>query len=335
MLVFLLSLTIAITALEPFPESDGTIQGVVVNGTHGKQPLEGVDVVLRAGADGALVPVAETKTDRYGKFTFEQVPLDPTLVYLPGANRDGVHYPGQRVRLDPSDRIAQESIVAFDAVSAPCPLVAKRHDIEVTIDEQVLKITETLLISNPTRMTYVGQSMGNGPPVTLLLSIPKCFDRVTFDNEFIGRRFLVVDHRPVTDMPWLPGDLELRFTYRVPLVECAGRFRRIVDVPSSDICVRVHEAGQRLVSCNLPRLDATGRALVFAAPGKRLARDFTIDLQIASMPFPWMQCARWGSVVVLAVLVGVTAAIPALRRRISHPRERDRRKQSSIRLRAA
>ena len=217
MLAFLLSLTIGITALESLPEPAGTIQGVVVNGTHGNQPLEDVEVVLRAGADGELVPVAETKTDRYGKFVFEQVPLEPTLVYLPGANRDGVHYPGQRVRLDPSDRIAQVTIVVFDAVSTPCPLVAKRHDIDVTVDEQVLKITESLLISNPSRATYVGQSMGNGPPVTFWLSIPKNFDRVTFDKEFFGRRFFVVDHRPITEMPWLPGEQELRFTYRVPV----------------------------------------------------------------------------------------------------------------------
>ncbi len=230
-----------------------------MNGTHGNQLLEGVEVVLRAGADGDLVPVAETTTDRYGKFVFEQVPLEPTLVYLPGANRDGVHYPGQRVRLDPSDRIAQVTIVVFDAVSTPCPLVAKRHDIDVTVDQQVLKITESLLISNPSRATYVGQSMGNGPPVTFWLSIPKNFDRVTFDKEFFGRRFFVVDHRPITEMPWLPGEQELRFTYRVPLVESAGQFRRALDVPSSNVRVQVHAAGRRPVSCNLPPLDAPDR----------------------------------------------------------------------------
>jgi hypothetical protein len=335
MLVFLLSLTIGGTALEPLPEPAGTIQGVVVNGTHGNQPLHDVEVVLRAGADGELVAVAETKTDRYGKFVFEQVPLEPTLVYLPGANRDGVHYPGQRVRLDPSDRIAEVTIVAFDAVRAPCPLVAKRHDIDVTVDEQVLKITESLLISNPTRATYVGQSMGNGPPVTFWLSIPKNFDRVTFDKEFFGRRFFVVDHRPVTEMPWLPGEQELRFTYRVPLVESAGQFRRTVDGPSSDVRVRVYGADQRLVSCNLPRSDATDGQLVFAAVGKQLARDFTIELKIASLPFPWMQYARWGSVVALAVLAGATVAIPHLRRRLSNSRERRCRQQFPNRQRAA
>jgi hypothetical protein len=335
MLAFLLSLTIGITALEPLPEPAGTIQGVVVNGTHGKRPLEGVEVVLRAGADGELAPVAETKTDRYGKFVFEQLPLEPTLVYLPGANRDGVHYPGQRVRLDPSDRIVQVTIVTFAAVAAPCPLVAKRHDIDVTVDEQILKITESLVISNPSRATYVGQSMGNGPPVTFWLSIPMNFDRVTFDKEFFGRRFVVVDHRPITDMPWLPGEQELRFSYRVPLVESAGQFRRTVDIPSSNVCVRVHGADKRLVSCNLPRLDATDGPLVFAAVGEQLARDFTIELQIASLPFPWMQTARWGSVVVLALLAGATVAIPHLRRRVSNSRSRVGRQRSPNRQRAA
>jgi hypothetical protein len=335
MLAFLLSLSIGITALESLPEPAGTIQGAVVNGTHGNQPLEDVDVVLRAGADGELVPVAETKTDRYGKFVFEQVPLEPTLVYLPGANRDGVHYPGQRVRLDSNNRIAQLTIVAFDAVRAPCPLVARRHDVDVTVDEQVLRITESLRISNPTRATYVGQSMGSGPPVTFWLSIPKNFDRVTFDKEFFGRRFFVVDHRPVTEMPWLPGEQELKFTYRVPLVESAGQFRRIVDVPSSEVRVCVHGADKRLVSCNLPRSDAPDGQLVFAAEGEQLARNFTIELQIASLPFPWMQTARWGSVVMLAVLAGATAAIPALRRRLSISRERHGRQQLPNRQRAA
>ena len=98
------------TAESP-PEPGGTIQGVVVNGTRENEPLEGAEVLLRAGTDGELTPVAETKTDRYGKFLFSQVPPDPTLEYLPGANRDGVHYPGQRVRLEPSNPIASVTIV--------------------------------------------------------------------------------------------------------------------------------------------------------------------------------------------------------------------------------
>lgn len=333
MLAFIISLTIGTSTLESLPESTGTIQGTVVNGTHGKQPQEGIEVVLRAGTDGELVSVAETKTDQYGKFVFEQVPLEPTLVYLPGANRDGVHYPGQRLRLDPSHRAAQVTIVVFDAASTPCPLVAMRHEIDVTIDEQVLKITESLLISNPSRATYVGESIGNGPPVTFWLSIPENFDRVTFDKEFYGRRFFIVDHRPITEMPWLPGERELKFVYRVPLVESGGQIRRTMDVPSSDVRIRVHGADRRPVSCNLPR--SSEGQLAFASAGKQLAREFTIELQIEALPFPWMHYARWSAVAAFAVLAVGTVAIPHLRRGVSNWRQGHSRQQLPKRQRAA
>jgi len=335
MLAFLLSLAIAVTDAESLPEPAGTIQGAVVDGTRGKAPLVGADVMLRAGADGEFVAVAETTTDRYGNFVFKHVPLDPTLVYLPGANRDGVHYPGQRVRLDPSNPVAQVSIVAYAAVSKPCPLVAMRHDVDVRIEAQVLKITESLVIANPSRATYVGQSMGNGPPVTFWLSIPKNFDRVTFDKEFYGRRFFVVDHRPVTEMPWLPGSQELRFTYHVPLVESEGRFRRTIDLPSSNVRVRVYGADGRRVTCNLPMTADAVEQLVFTAAGKQLARDFSIELQIASLPFPWMQYARWGALVALALLAGATVAVPHLCRRPSKSRQRHNRQQLPNKQRAA
>ena len=308
--------------MESLPESAGTIHGTVVNGTRGNQPLEGAQVVLRAGEGGELVPVAETRTDRNGNFSFEQVPLEPTVVYLPGANHDDMHYPGRRVRLNQNERIAHVKIVAFDATETPCPLVATRHDIEVTVDEQVLAVTEELWISNPTRTTYVGRSMGHGPPVTFWLSIPQNFDRVTFDKEFFGRRFFVVDHRPVTEMPWLPGKQQLRYTYRIPLVESEGQFLRTLDVPSHDVRILVHGVDKQHVSCNLPRLNATDGSLVFAAGSEQLASDFKIDLQITAIPFDWMQYARWGAVVVLALSAGTTIMIPALRRRLSNSRAR-------------
>jgi hypothetical protein len=299
------------------PEPAGIVQGIVVDGTNEGKPLEGVDVILRAGTGGELFPVAETKTDRYGKFLFEQVPPDPAIVYLPGANREGVHYPGQRVRLDANNRVAHLTIVAFDAVTMPSPLVAKRHDIDVAVDGQTLTVTETLLLSNPTRTTYVGQSMGNGPPVTFWLSIPKDFDRVTFDKEFFGRRFLVVDHRPVTDILWLPGEQELRFTYHVPLVESAGRFHRPLDVPSSKIRVRVQGTSAGQVSCNLPRAGAADGEVAFASAGGPLPESFTLALAISALPFPWMQYARWGALLALVALVAATVAVYRLRGRRS------------------
>lgn len=318
-LMFLLMLGIASADTDTgfLPEPMGTVQGVVVDGTKEGEPLEGVDVILRAGTDGELVPVAETKTDRYGKFVFEQVPPDPMIVYMPGANREGVHYPGQRVRLDENNRVAHVTIVSFTAITTENPLVAEQHEFDIAVDGQTLTITETLLLSNPTRATYVGRTMGNGPPVTFWLSIPKNFDRVTFDKEFFGRRFLVVDHRPVTDIPWLPGKQQLRFTYHIPLAESEGRFRRPLDVPSSDVRVRVRGASLGEVSCNLPHVHSADHKVAFASGNGSLPEFFTLELEIGALPFPWMQYARWLALIALVALIATTFVIHLLRSRQS------------------
>lgn len=317
MLPLALSLMLGVATSEDFAdppvEPSGIIQGVVVDGTNDGKPLEGADVILRAGTDGEMVSVAETKTDRYGKFLIEHVPPDPAIVYMPGANRDGVHYPGRRVRLDANNQAAYVRIVAFAAVTSPNPLVAKRHDIDLGLDGQALTVTERLSLSNPTRTTYVGQSMGNGPPVTFWLSIPKSFDRVTFEREFFGRRFIVVDHRPVTDVPWLPGEHELRFTYHVPLAESGGRFVRPLDVPNSHVRVCVHDTSAGRVSCNLPRAEAADGEVIFASAGGPLPESFALELTIKAVPFPWMQYARWGALIALVALAAATALLHRLR----------------------
>ncbi len=113
--MFTLLALLLISAIDDGPPvPQGRIEGVVVDGTGGNETLANAEVVLRTGPGNALVPVAKTKTDIYGKFAFEGLSLDPSITYLPGADRDGVHYPGKRTQLDLKNRFAHVTIVAFD-----------------------------------------------------------------------------------------------------------------------------------------------------------------------------------------------------------------------------
>ncbi|MAT68334.1 MAG: hypothetical protein CMJ58_02305 [Planctomycetaceae bacterium] len=287
--------------------STGVIRGVVLDGTHSGEALAGADVILRASVAGELVPVGQTQTDRYGRFSFVEVPLNPDIVYLPGANRDGVHYPGRRVRLDSDRRVADVQVVAYSAVDAPCPLVADRHEFDLTVDGQTLIVSETLEISNPTLATFVGRPMSGGAPVTLCLSIPPDFDRVTFDREFYGRRFHIVDRKPVTDMPWLPGKQELRFTYRVPLAETAGKYHRPLDIPAAEVRVRMSGPLAAQVACNLPlTVSSDSDRLEYASNDGRLLERFALDVQVGDLPNSWLRYGRWTALGILAALTTVT-----------------------------
>src|SRR5688572_9993469 len=104
------------------------IAGVVVNGSLDQTPSARAEVVLRAGQNGEFIAVAKTVTDAHGQFLFDDLPADPEIVYIPGANRQGIHYPGPRMRLQPGAKAPPVKLTTYDAVTSPSPLVAERHE---------------------------------------------------------------------------------------------------------------------------------------------------------------------------------------------------------------
>lgn len=298
--------------------SIGVIEGSVVNGSQADMPIPEAVVTLRADQNGSLEPIAQTVTDSKGHFVFEGLTLEPKIELLPGADRDGIHYPGKRLRLTSLYPKATTAIRTFDVISTPSPLQATRHDIEIRTEESTLVVSESILVANPSRRTFVGTPSGEQPAVTFALSIPPDFDRVTFNSEFYGRRFRVVDHRPVTDIPWPPGQRELKFTYRIPLVENHGIFKRPLDVPTKS--VRLLLCGDKIpnASCNLSSPKNVDSALEFDSH-KELQATFVVEAQIGPSPIPWALYGRWGAVSLLGILVCGTATVA--RRRIKRPSE--------------
>ena len=110
------------------PAGDGVIEGAVVRATD-RMPMPGTEVVLRAKVGDQLLPVAETVADARGRFRFQNLPADGGHLYLPGANHDGIHYPGPSVRLTSVQRRKEVQLAVYDAVTFPNPLVVRRHTI--------------------------------------------------------------------------------------------------------------------------------------------------------------------------------------------------------------
>jgi hypothetical protein len=295
-------------------DATGTIRGVVLNGSRDGEPITNAEVHLRAGVNGVFESVDKINTDAFGRFSFEYVPLDSKIVYLPGANRHGVHYPGQRVRLNAANKVAEVRITAYEAVRSVSPLTAGRHGIDIDVGNRVLEVTETLLISNRSRQTYVGEIHDNDGPVTLRLSISPNFDRVTFGSEFFGRRFRIINHQLVTDMPWPPGERELKFTYRVPIEESGGQFHRRLDLPTTNLTIQTRGQDKQVI-CNVSSAEVVDGHTMFAAKDRELPIGHTIKLQIGDLPIPWMLYGRWASIAVLAILVLGTILVIRLGKR--------------------
>lgn len=296
-------------ALGQAADPPGVISGMVVNGTNQQQPLAHAEVVLRAGKSGSFSPVATTWTDAAGRFTFDSLAADGETIYLPGANRHDVHYPGPRVRLSGSRPQAQVRLVAFDAVESPSPLVARRHEINVRVETGYLEVAESLVIDNPSQTAYVGDSQGEGPPVTIRLAIPSGFETVTFEKEFFGRNFLVHGERLVSELPWPPGTRELKYSYRLPVEKRSSALTRALDLPTESVLVRVTGSKEQPVRCNLPAApDGPEGETVFLHQGAPMKAGRQITLELGDLPVRWELQTRWLALGLLAALIAASIA---------------------------
>jgi len=302
--LFLLGAGVLLSGEETPPH--GSIAGTVVNASQGGVPVGGAEVSLRVNVDGHFVVAAEGLTDKDGKFLFPDIPADPSYVYLPGASWQAVHYAGARVRLDRQRPDAKLQIEVRDAVTEPNPLTVRNHKIILTPEHEALRVNESLLIENATKMTYVGKPANESSrAATLTLSIPPEFTRVTFEKEFFGRRFVVIDERLVTDLPWEPGTRELNFTYLLPNDRRNRNWERSLDLPTSELLVAVRCEHPDEVSCKLPRTSAEADGTI-AFASKGLPPGYVLHVQLEKPPIQWLKYAPWGSLIVVAGLIVVS-----------------------------
>ena len=228
---------------------------------------------------------------------------------------------------------SSQTIAVYGTVAEPSPLIAPSHEIEVRARERALVVTERIVVANRSLRSYIGpESNGEAPSVTLRLSVPPEFEKVTFDKEFFGRQFQLQDQRLETQIPWPPGNRELRFTYWLPR-EAGRLLRRPLDLPTERVRVTVVGELCDEATCNLSwtAIPRNG-GLAFESDGRTLPRGHVIELRL-QMPAPWTEYARWAARGVLALLVLGTSAALLRRRRSGAPEGMARR--TLLRQRAA
>jgi hypothetical protein len=301
------------------PHRDGVIEGVVVHAAD-HTPVPQAEVVLRAKIDGQMTPVAETTADAQGRFRFAELPTDGPTEYLPGANRGGIHYPGPKLLLSSLRRRAEVTLAVHEAITFPNPLVVRRHTIALSPEPGVLRVTESMLVDNPSTACYVGQSAGeNVEPVTLQLSIPADFAQVTFASEFFGRRFSLIGGRLVTAVPWPPGRRELTFSYVLANAQPHYVWQRPLDLPSAQVRVLVRGKQPGHTTSNLDRAARQDDGqLAFESSEPVLAAGYPLCVELDHLPVTFMTYAPWAAT---ATLVGLLLAtcLPVIWRRRGYP----------------
>lgn len=297
----------------------GRFGGLVVDGTHGDQPLAGADVVLRATDGANYATQFEMKTDELGQFEFTKLPVARGLIYSAGVNRDGVHYPGPAVELTDDEPSRRVRLRAFEAVDSPSPLVALVHEISVRRIDRTLEVIESIVVQNPTLRGYVGVAPEEGTPVTLTITPIPGFATITFASESLGRSFHVHNGQLTTDLPWAPGAREITFKYRLPIHQRSLTLTRAFDLPCSNFLLRVEGELQQHAALDVAgeRLtvdEKASDAAIWKIMGRRLAAGEQIELRLDGLPVSAWSYAKWIAVGVLSLLAGTIFVRRARRR---------------------
>jgi hypothetical protein len=187
----------------------GTVTGTVTNGTTGK-PAAGVAVIL-IELQGAMQPVAQTKTDQNGRYELDHPALGNGPMLIRAVYR-GVNYhepatPGKTAVdievFEPSENPEVFSVTARAIVFEP--------------GEGTLVIDEEYLISNQTQPPVAFYR----PAGSFAFSIPP--DAELGDVTVVGTSGMPVRQTAVSkgngvetiDYPFRPGDTSVRLSYRL------------------------------------------------------------------------------------------------------------------------
>jgi hypothetical protein len=255
--------------------------------------------------DGTFIPFADVTSDEAGRFAFDRLPTDRRVLFRVGATHDEVFHPGARVKFDlRADH--QVQLRVYDSIASPSPLIALRHNITIRTEPKLLHIEETILVSNPSSFCYVGEGTR---PVTLRLHIPSNFERVTFDKEFYGRRFELIDGSLVTTIPWPPGERELQFNYVVPIDHRRQVWQRPLDLACSGVFVTVADTNLQGLTCNLDATASQPGEATFAHDGAPLSAGHLVSVSFGHLPVPWSAHARWIALSILVTLIGMVVTM--------------------------
>ena len=311
-------------AAEAAQAPDGTILGVIVSGTAGVGPLDGVSVQLIVLRGEEAASAMETATDG-GRFSFA-VPADPETTYIVRAIADGVGYFAPPVLLSSALPSAEVEIVVYETTTEPPPLRIVSTVVTVrSLDRalSVLSLVREDVILNPADRTYVGNERG----VTLRLPVPDGL--VSAEGLSGDGSFTVEGGTLVTTAPLRPGDtlLVTRYVVGYDRARDAYRLRITAPLPTGGIAIRVPE---RFVADLLPVGDTTrGDALevegervlvveLTADDGLRPGLSAVADLQGLSGRRPANPLTeRRGAVIAAVLALIVLAGSVALARRVA------------------
>jgi hypothetical protein len=190
----------------PAPEEGETISGSVINLSTDEQVREQLEVMLHSwGADGSAGEMLHGTSEVGGTFSFEDVPLDPTLVYTAMVVYQDVAYYSEPAEIADGELLAPLEISIFETTNEDEQVSIDQLHIFLELRQGGLMVAEIYAISNLGSHTVKDAvQLENETWATMEFSLPAEAANVAFPTG-PAERFISTSTGFTDAQPLIPG----------------------------------------------------------------------------------------------------------------------------------
>ena len=204
-------------------ESLLAVEGTIANATPGGADVSGVPMTFHQQS-ASVHDHSESITDSDGRFRFDGIAFDPTLVYGLSVKYQGALY-GLDLDLSQGSP-APVAIDVYDATDSQDGLFFASESVLFAWADKSNRTVSTLEIIklvNDSQLTYVP---GSGPMELLRFGLPEAASGLRVETTLLGADFIQVDlgFALLASVP--PGEHELTYSYRFPYTGAKASFTR-------------------------------------------------------------------------------------------------------------
>ena len=228
----------------PFRSGNGVITGTVIFGAGADTAQQIDDSIVLLEAYMGFEPVAQfTATfSADNTFVFENLSVDPNLVYLASVAAEGLNYSSAMLTLSPERSTTSAAITIYGATDSPEDIRINRAHWILDAQPGALVLAQIYLVGNQGDRTFVGRMVdGVDVPVTVGFDIPADAQELTFQNGALGNRFRRVGNFVYDTMPVTPGDStqQIIVQYAIPFAGTSYDLRQELLYPVDSLSTLV------------------------------------------------------------------------------------------------
>lgn len=211
--------TSAQTEMPPGADRTGAVTGQIVNGTGGGKIPGGLALMLHAWDESGETVMLDGVADSAGAFRFDEVPMKDGWVFAAMLAYNEVTFFSEPGEVQVGMKEVTLPVTVYETSSDAAPVYISQLHTLLDFGPGEVIVNEIYILSNPTDRAIVGGlTLADGQTATLQFALPAGANKVKFEGDDSGTRFVVTPDGFADTGAVLPGEgtTQVMLAYTLP-----------------------------------------------------------------------------------------------------------------------